>query len=108
MIEAMERSYVERQAARVSGVLAHCHADRLVDTLSRLPILRLPVLVTSGERDIQVPQRYGRAVARAIPGARFHLFEGPQASHCSCFELADEFNRVVLDFTREAEAVAWA
>lgn len=43
-----------------------------------------------------------REVAGAIPGARFHLFTGPFASHCSCLELADEFNRVTLEFVRSA------
>jgi pimeloyl-ACP methyl ester carboxylesterase len=57
MVEAMEAAYVQRRAARVDGVLAHCHADRIVDTLGRLGSLRLPVLVTAGERDIQVPPR---------------------------------------------------
>jgi hypothetical protein len=54
--------------------------------------------VTAGERDIQVPPRYGRIVAEAIPGARFHLFEGPHASHVACFEMKDEWNRVTLEF----------
>ena len=100
MVDALERAYVERGAARVDGVLGHCHADRVHDTLSRLPSIRVPTLVTAGERDIQVPPRYGREVADAIPGARFHLFTGPFASHCSCFELAEEFNRVTLEFVR--------
>ena len=103
MITAMEAAYVERRAARVEGVLAHCHADRIVDMLPRLAGFRAPALVTAGERDIQVPPRYGRQVADAIPGARFHLFEGPRASHVACFEMADEFNRVVLEFTASVE-----
>ena len=97
-VEGMEQAYVERRAARVEGVLAHCHADRVHDTLSRLPSIRVPTLVTAGERDIQVPPRYGREVADAIPGARWHLFAGPLASHVACFEMADEWNRVTLEF----------
>lgn len=100
MVAAMEAAYVERGAARVAGVLGHCHADRVVDALSRLSAIRVPTLVTAGERDIQVPPRYGRAVAALIPGARFHLFEGPRASHVACFEMADAFNDVMLSFLR--------
>ncbi len=100
LLHQMERGYVESDApARVDGVLAHCHADRFVDTRARLPELKVPTLVTAGERDIQVPPRYGRATAELILGAEFHLFEGPTSSHCSCFEMADEFNRVVLEFS---------
>lgn len=84
--------------ARAKGILAHCHADRVHAILDRLHRIQVPVLVTAGERDIQVPPRYGREVAAAIPGARFHLFEGPSSSHCSCLEMADEFNRTTLDF----------
>ena len=99
LLRGMERAYVEPEPrARVAGVLAHCHADRFVDTRERLKSLELPTLVTAGERDIQVPPRYGRATAALIPGARFHLFEGPRSSHCSCFEMAPEWNRLVLDF----------
>ncbi len=104
VVAAMEHAYVERRAARVDGVLGHCQADRVVDTLARLPAIRCPVLVTAGERDIQVPPRYGREVAAAIAGSRFHLFEGPTASHCACFEMAASFNALVLDFCRDVEA----
>jgi pimeloyl-ACP methyl ester carboxylesterase len=80
------------------GLLGHCHADKTHDTLERLSAIRVPTLVTCGEQDVQVPQRYGREVARRIPGARFHLFTGPNASHLSCVEMPEEFNRVGLDF----------
>lgn len=103
MIRAMEEDYVARRAARVEGVLAHCHADKVVDLSGRLNGIRVPALVTAGERDIQVPPRYGRLVAEAIPGSRLHVFEGPRASHCACFEMADEFNALVLGFAAEAE-----
>ena len=80
----------------------HTHLTRLAARPNidrdRLGDIRCPVLVTAGEMDCQVPPRYGRAVADAIPGARFHLFTGPHASHLACVEMADEFNRVTLDW----------
>jgi pimeloyl-ACP methyl ester carboxylesterase len=79
-------------------VLGHIHADKTHDALDRLARIRCPVLVTAGERDIQVPPRYGREVAGRIPGARYHLFTGPHASHLACVEMADEFNRVTLEW----------
>jgi len=107
MIAAMERGYVEAEhPTRPDGILAHCHADRVHDVEARLGAIRVPTLVTAGERDIQVPPRYGRRVAAAIPGARFHLFEGPHASHWACFEMADEWNTVTATFLDEVEAGA--
>src|SRR5439155_1394860 len=55
-------------------------------------------LVATGENDIQVRPDYGRQVAELIPGARFHLFRGPRASHCSCLEMQDEFLRETFAF----------
>jgi pimeloyl-ACP methyl ester carboxylesterase len=79
-------------------VFGHIHADKTHDALDRLKEIRCPVLVTAGEMDVQVPPRYGRAVAERIPGARFHLFKGAHASHLACVEMADEFNRLTLDW----------
>lgn len=96
-VRAMEESFLA-EAPDPRGVLGHIHADKKHDTRDRLGDIRCPVLVTAGEMDCQVPPRYGRAVADAIPGARFHLFTGPHASHLACVEMADEFNRVTLDW----------
>ena len=68
------------------------------DALDRLGRISCPVLVATGEIDVQVPPRYGREVADAIPGAEFHLFRGPNASHLSCAEMPEEFNRFTLDW----------
>lgn len=99
LLAEIERGYVAAEpAARVEGVLAHCHADRVHDARARLGGIAAPTLVVAGERDIQVPPRYGREVARLIPAARYHELRGPRASHCACLEMAEEFNRLTLDF----------
>ncbi|MGQ0613298.1 MAG: alpha/beta fold hydrolase [Planctomycetaceae bacterium] len=87
------------------GVLGHIHADKTHDALDRLGAIRCPVLVTAGEQDIQVPPRYGRAVAERIPGARFHLFTGPDASHLACLQMAEEFNRITLDWLSRVQSL---
>lgn len=98
-VRQLERAFLDspHPPSRI-GLLGHCHADVMHDALDRLPGIAVPTLVTCGEQDVQVPERYGRAVAAAIPGARFHLFRGPNASHLACLEMADEFNRVCLEF----------
>ena len=80
------------------GVLGHIHADKTHDALDRLGGIACPTLVTAGEVDVQVPPRYGKAVAERIPGAKYHEFTGPHASHLACVEMVDEFNRVTLDW----------
>ena len=82
----------------VEGILGHIHADLEFDAAARLGDIRVPTLVTAGERDIQVPPRLGRAVADGIDGAEYHLFTGPGSSHLACVERADEFNRLTLDW----------
>ena len=46
------------------------------DALDRLPDIDAPTLVVAGELDLVCPPRLGRAVAHAIPGARFELLAG--------------------------------
>jgi len=96
-VAGMEQAFLDAPPAP-AGVLGHIHADKTHDALDRLQSIACPVLVTSGEMDIQVPPRYGREVAENIPGADFHLFCGPQSSHLTCVEMTDEFNRVTLDW----------
>ena len=99
VIQDMEEGYVANpDAPSREGLLGHFHADRTHDALDRLAEIAVPTLVTAGEQDVQVPPRYGRQVAERIPGARFHLFTGPRASHLACLEMAEEFNRVGLEF----------
>ncbi len=71
---------------------------RDADRLPRLGRLGMPCLVLAGERDLMTPWEYGKEVADAIPGARFHLLQGPQSSHLFHYELGEETNREILDF----------
>ena len=81
-----------------AGFRGQLHADATHDALDRLHRLRVPTLITVGEVDMNTPSRYAREVHERIPASRLHLFRGVKASHCSLWELADEFNQVSLDF----------
>jgi pimeloyl-ACP methyl ester carboxylesterase len=98
-VEALRRGFLSENPHPPSreGVLGHLHADKTHDATPRLAAVRAPTLVATGEQDIQVRPEYGREVAEAIPGARFHLVRGPRASHCAILEMADE----VLQLTFE-------
>jgi len=97
VVAGMEQAFLDAPPAP-AGVIGHIHADKTHDALDRLDSIGCPVLVTAGEMDVQVPPRYGREVAKQIPGADFHLFEGPKASHLACLAMAEDFNRVTLDW----------
>jgi len=97
---ALERGFFDENPFPPSreGVLGHLHADKTHDATPRLSRVKAPTLVATGENDIQVRPDYGREAAALIPGARFHLFRGPRASHCSCLEMRDEFLRETFAF----------
>jgi pimeloyl-ACP methyl ester carboxylesterase len=63
------------------------------ETESRLPALRAPTLVLSGDRDRMVPVENSRRLAGLIPGAR--LVEFPGAGHAFPFEREAETLKLV-------------
>ncbi len=85
------------------GVLRQMHA--IVASGDRTAALRrldLPVTVIHGTRDTLIRPSGGRATARAIPGARLHLFEG--MGHDLPRELWSAF---ADDFAETATRAGW-
>jgi pimeloyl-ACP methyl ester carboxylesterase len=80
----------QRSAARrqILAIARHEAEDRL-------PRLRVPTLVISGDRDRLVPVENSRRLARMIPRAR--LVEFPGVGHAFPFERADETVRAVVE-----------
>jgi pimeloyl-ACP methyl ester carboxylesterase len=72
------------------------------DTTDRLPQISAPTLVLAGGSDPTARPELGRAVADAIPGARFEVMEGE--SHQPFQEVPDRWNARVDAFWREVEA----
>jgi pimeloyl-ACP methyl ester carboxylesterase len=101
-VAAIYRGFFDDNPAPPSkeGILGLIHADKTHDAWDRLPLVKAPALVATGENDIQVQPQYGREVADRIPGAEFLLFRGPLASHCALLEMPDEFQRTTRDFIR--------
>jgi pimeloyl-ACP methyl ester carboxylesterase len=71
--------------------LAHDSHDRLADVV-------VPTLVLAGEQDLIAPPWAGRAVADAIPGARFALLTGAGSSHAMLWERTPEVLGLILEF----------
>ena len=72
------------------------------DTAGRLSGIAAPTLVVAGELDIIVPPRMSRAVAAAIPRARFELMHGE--AHQPFQEVPETFNALVDAFWSDVDA----
>ena len=82
-------------ASPVEGYLAACRALRGIDLTAEVGRITRPTLVIAGSADTSTTSAQGRAIADAIPGARF--VELP-AAHISNVEAADRFNAELLGF----------
>ena len=76
-------------------------ADLAHDTLERLGDITAPTLVVVGEQDLLTPPWQSKAVAEAIPGARFELVTGPGSSHGLHIERPDDLLRIVNSFLED-------
>ena len=76
-------------------------ADLALDTLDRLGGIEAPTLVVVGEQDLLTPPRQAKAVADAIPKARYELVTGPGSSHGLHIERPDDLLRSVTGFLDE-------
>lgn len=83
--------------ASVEGVVGALGAmmDR-PDSTALLPGIAVPTLLIAGEEDAITPAKGMRAMAAAIPGARFELLTG--AGHLSNLERPAAFNHVMSEF----------
>jgi 3-oxoadipate enol-lactonase len=82
------------------GYAACCEAIAAMDLRAGLASVRAPALVISGAQDPSIPPEHGRAIAHAIPGARFELLD--PAAHVASVERADTVNELIDEFMREA------
>lgn len=74
------------------------------DASARLASLgEIPTLVISGAHDCIARPPYGRALAAAIPGARYVEF--PDAGHAVTIQCADKVNALLEEQFRNAECV---
>lgn len=78
------------------GYLAAMHALAGGDLSARLPSVRAPVLVVTGELDESTPPEQGRELAGLIPGARFELLLA--TSHIACVEKPRQLARSIDAF----------
>ncbi|MCW3003428.1 MAG: alpha/beta hydrolase [Conexibacter sp.] len=75
---------------------AQCEACIGHDALHRLGALRVPTLITAGDRDIFTPLALAEELHRHIPDATLEVFPG--AGHAHHWERLDAFNRRTTDW----------
>lgn len=81
------------------SVDAFCRsADALIrhESADRLGAVTAPTLVTVGELDLVLPERFSREIAERIAGARVVVVPG--AGHQPFQEQPDEYNRLLTEF----------
>jgi pimeloyl-ACP methyl ester carboxylesterase len=84
--------------AQMAVTVEQWDADLAHDTLDRLGDIEAPTLVVVGEQDLLTPPRQSKAVADAIPKARYELLTGPGSSHGLHIERLDDLVRIVTGF----------
>lgn len=82
----------------VAGYLALCRAIAGEDLTEAVGAIRAPCLVLAGEEDQATPPPLVRALAEAIPGARFELMSG--VGHLPAIEAPEAFARIVAEFAK--------
>jgi 3-oxoadipate enol-lactonase len=68
-----------------------------MDLRPQIGRITAPTLVVAGKHDQATPPAEGRAVADAVPGARYVELN---AAHLSNWEVAQSFTTQVIDFLR--------
>lgn len=83
------------------GYVACCALLAETDLSARLATIRAPTLVLCGEVDLVAPPEQGRALAAALPEARFELI--PAAAHLPCIEQPERVVAVIRRFLQERD-----
>jgi 3-oxoadipate enol-lactonase len=91
--EVVARHRAMIAATPAEGYAACCEAISTLDLRSGLPDVTAPTLVIGGAQDPSIPAEHGRAIAAAIPGARFELLD--PAAHLASVERASEVTHLI-------------
>lgn len=104
LCERLERLFGRDLAAQPPILMQQLRAMARFDASTRLSALAaIPTLVASAEHDRIAPPAHGRALAAAIPGARY--VELPDAGHAVTIQCADRVNALLLAHLRGASAL---
>ena len=102
--QAVETAAAMLRATPAEGYAGSCAAVARLDLRDGLSRIAVPTLVISAAQDTALPPEHGRAIADAIPGARFELVA--QAAHLATIEQADAINSVISEYLAGARPAA--
>jgi pimeloyl-ACP methyl ester carboxylesterase len=100
MLEALLPAFPQNEA-QMQVTVEQWDADLVHDTADRLGGVTAPTIVIVGEQDLLTPPWQAKAVADAIPGARYELVTGPGSSHCMHLERPDDVVKIISGFLGE-------
>ena len=100
LLEPMLPAFPQNDA-QMAVTLEQWDADLAFDALDRLGGVEAPTLVVVGEQDLLTPPWQSKAVADAIPKARYQLVTGPGSSHGMHIERPEDLVRIVTGFLDE-------
>lgn len=85
-------------ATAAEGYAGCCEALATLDVRAGLPGIVAPTLVMGGAQDPSIPAQHGRAIAAAVPGARFELLD--PGAHLASVERAAEVTQLIAGHLR--------
>jgi 3-oxoadipate enol-lactonase len=100
----VERFAATLRATPAEGYAGCCAVVARLDLRDGLSRIAAPTLVISAEEDTALPSEHGRAIAEAVPGARFELIA--QAAHLACVEQAELINTMICEYLAGAAQTA--
>ena len=105
VLDAVDIERAHSVGASMGGVIAQIDAILAMsdDMRFELPRLHVPTLVITGSQDTLTPLGDAEELAEFIPGAHLHVLAG--AAHGLMAEAPGAFNRAVLSFIEQVDAV---
>lgn len=97
---AADRYAAELLATPAEGYAACCEAIGAMDLRPDLPAITAPTLVVTGADDPASPPAHGRAIAAAVPGARYVTVPG--AAHLASVEQPAAVGTLLTDHLERA------
>lgn len=64
-------------------------------------IINYPLLILSGDKDIELAKNMSKRWHDSEPASSFHLIEN--AGHCANMDDPDMFNRIVMNFIKQGK-----
>jgi 3-oxoadipate enol-lactonase len=98
--EIMDRILDLLMAANLQGYVATMEGLGQLDLRPKLKEIECPTLVVVGREDPSTPPTMAEEIHRSIQGSRLVVLD--DARHLAPVEKPDEFNRLVLEFLKEA------